>query len=476
MSGPLRRSAPSNNRRPNPKARQPHGWSCIAVVFGATVLVSATGCERRKTKLEEMNLTPEEARRILAEISAKQHESQPPEAPGARLPAKRAPTVSSTDASTAVPETSEEVAQAFEPEAVQGRWVVDGLVDVGPAAPSSASRQGVVLINGENELFVAKLGAVSASSSPQPTPISPLEGDHGRFALGRGPSFADGKAFWVTSHFLLSRPLKPPYGPLEILSQDARVGTRTAALPKHENQSGGSRPTWVAYIALPTVKNGPLRAKLWYGEEHEAILTDPSASSLSVELVEHGESVYAMTLEARMGQSNVHARQIVPGLPPKVGEDRVVWVGGGSNPTTELRVAPGNGRADNLLGLLPLEQDISHFGLAMLSFDKLEPGGSTLERWTGYANGINPAPVAAQTICNKTVALFARPSAAEPGSPQELVFAEVWSGVARSTVVLSRSKAFYDVSLAPVKHGALVSYVADHRTWARTVRCTAAKQ
>jgi hypothetical protein len=40
-----------------------------------------------------------------------------------------------------------------------------------------------------------------------------------------------------------------------------------------------------------------------------------------------------------------------------------------------------------------------------------------------------------------------------------------------SELVLSRSKVFFDTSIAAVEGGALVSYVADRRTWARAVRC-----
>jgi hypothetical protein len=151
------------------------------------LLITAGGCERRKTKLEAADLTPQEARRILAAISVKKHEVEPP----TPKPLDPAPSSLVDGGENAVPTTtSEPVAQAFEPDAISGRWVVDGLVDVGPAAASSASEKGVVLINGDNELFVAKLGQTSASSQPQQTPISPLEGDHGRFAMGRGPTFA----------------------------------------------------------------------------------------------------------------------------------------------------------------------------------------------------------------------------------------------------------------------------------------------
>src|SRR5690606_21789846 len=208
-------------------------------------------------------------------------------------------------------------------------WVVAGLVDVGPAAPSSATVNGGTLINGENELFLAKLGRLPTGPEPRETPITPRSGGEGRFAMGRGPSVADGYAYWVTSHYLLRRPLEPPYGPLDVLAADARVGTRTSALAAAPRVR---RPTWVAYIALPTVKNGPLRGKLWYGKEHEAIITEPEASTLSVQLVERDKKVFALSLDARTGRSSLHARSIDVGPPPRFGADHVIWVGGAPHP------------------------------------------------------------------------------------------------------------------------------------------------
>jgi hypothetical protein len=426
--------------------------SAVLLVSGAL----SSACERKKTPLEEMNLTPDQAQRILAEITGKRAEAPPPRAPKSAGDADPAPSGSAMNRAPG--------------ESVSAHgWVVDGLVDVAPAAPSTASAQGVTLINSKNELFLAELGKLPRQPTPQQTPVRPLTGAEGPFAMGRGPSLAGGRAFWITSHYLLSRPLKPPFEPLDVLAEDARVGTRTAALEAAPNQA---RPVWVAYVALPTVKDGPLRGKLWYGGEQELVLSVAGTSTLSVDLVETGSRVFAVSLEARTGQSNLHARPLLPGDPPKTGEDRVIWVGGGSNPTTELRIAQNPSSGAKVLGLLPLEQDITHFGIATLGFSDLTEQNEARVRWIPYANGINPAPLDTARVCGKDILLFARPTSADPGSPQELVFGELNDGVMRTSLVVAHSKAFYDISLAPVAHGALVSYVADYRTWALTVRCT----
>ncbi len=60
----------------------------------------------------------------------------------------------------------------------------------------------------------------------------------------------------------------------------------------------------VAYIALPKVKDGPLRAKLWVDDEPRRTaleLTESGNSALSVELLPYGDQALALSLEARMG-------------------------------------------------------------------------------------------------------------------------------------------------------------------------------
>jgi hypothetical protein len=417
-----------------------------------------------------MNLTPEQAKQILQKIEAEKARSAAsasavPRAPAivAKPDAPQVNTLASENDHAALPPVQ---GQFVDESLVHGNWVVDGLVDVAPASPQAASPGGVVLVNRNNDLLVAHLSSLSKEPTPGETPIQPIAEGAGSFALARGPALADGYGYWISTHFLYRRPTKVPYGPLEELAADARVGTRAAALPASK---ATGRPTWVGYIALPTVVDGPLRAKLWYGAQDEAVLTEPSASALSIQLVEIANLVYVVTLEARTGQSTLHARTLEPGSPPKLGADHVVWVGGSPNSMTELSLKPT--KNGSLLGLLPVERDVTTFALGVLSFTSLDAATPPSERWLPYLNGINPAPVEASRVCGHDTLLFARPSTADPGSPQELVLLDLEAKADDPPLVLGTSKAYFDVSIAELKRGALISYVADHRTWARTVRC-----
>ena len=75
----------------------------------------------------------------------------------------------------------------------------------------------------------------------------------------------------MTSHYLLRRPTAAPYGPLEIIAEDARVGTRAAAVTVKGESA-------VVYIALPKVKDGPLRARLWLERQAPKTAVDVTES------------------------------------------------------------------------------------------------------------------------------------------------------------------------------------------------------
>ncbi len=439
-----------------PVRRQVSDSLCRVVVFTA-MTTSVVACQSRREsaaekKLAELNISTAEAKRILAELSTKRAEHQPP----APKPASAAPRGELVlGGAKGVTESN----------ISSGEWVVDPLEDVGPAAPSSASPLGVFLVNGGNELFLAKLSPLPNATSAQASSIGVVPDSKGPFALGRGPAFTPRYAYWVTSHFLLRRPTSAPYGPLEIIAEDARVGTRPATVVLGDKAA-------VAYIALPKFKDGPLRARLWREQQPPKTavdLTDAGNSTLSVSLVARNNDALALSLEARMGVTALHARSldVTTGA---LGVDEVPWIGGTAQPLTEIRSLS---KTNSFLALLTMEQDSSHFGLAVLSSRE---GASTLrESWVTFPNGLDPAPVAATTACGRDLVLFARPSEATPKAPQELVLAEIVDGSLTPELVLSRARAYYDLSMAPVRGGVLVSFVADQRTWARTLRCTTPK-
>lgn len=426
--------------------------AAVGCLLGFTLWGCRNEQDATREKLAELKLTPEEAKRLLQELSVKRAEHSPPPQPSAeslssvvvpgrpQLPPPEAPRV----------------------ESAQGTWVLDDLEDIGPAAPSSAAPDGVFLVNGANELFLAKVGALTPSGKAGPSPLGVVPDAKGPFALGRGPVFTPRYAYWVTSHYLLRRPRTAPYGPLEIISEDARVGTRASAVT---TKSGDSA---IAYIALPKVPNGPLRARVWLEKQAPKTavdLTDSGNSTLSVALLATRNGASALSLEARMGVTALHSRSVdVSG--GGLGADEVLWIGGTAQPLTEVRAL---GKPEAAFTLLAMEQDSSHFGLALLS--QTLGSRQVNESWLTFPNGLDPAPVATTTACDKDVVLFARPSEPTPKAPQELVLAEVAGGVLVGQQVLSHARAYYDVSIAPLPGGALVSFVADQRTWARTLRC-----
>ncbi len=431
-----------------------HALRFASLLASMTIAWLMVACEQRSEQLEELGIDEQEARRILAEIAARSASASaalppPPAPPKAKMAGK-------------------EEAQAPEPAKTSSqRWVVDEMVDIAPAAPLATHARGVFLLDAQNRLWLAKLGSLQHRKKPGPSPVAAIPDNDVRFALGRGPSIAGDYAYWVREHYLLRRPIVPPYEPLEVLADDARVGTRASALSAF---LGGKKRNWVVYVAFPPTRGGPLRAKLWHGNDRHLVLTPDGSSTLNAQLVLAGNEARVFSLEARTGMSSVHSRRVVATHDlPVLGEDQVVWVGGSANGLSELR-AFGSSSQD-VFGLLPIEKDMAHFGMAVLSFNLTEPPAPAEIAWADFQNGLDPAPVDAARVCGTQSALYARPQTAEPHGPQELVLAELKNGRPEPGIVLARSKAFYDLSLVSLKGGALLAYVADHRSWAQTVRC-----
>jgi hypothetical protein len=113
---------------------------------------------------------------------------------------------------------------------------------------------------------------------------------------------------------------------------------------------------------------------------------------------------------------------------------------------------------------------VTEFGLARVQV-KRDPEMDAPVNWVGYPNGINPAPVATADVCGSPVVLFARPSESRPRSPQELHIAKMGPAKLDPSEAVARSRAFNNISLAPIQGGALLVWTADWRTWARTIHC-----
>jgi hypothetical protein len=353
-------------------------------------------------------------------------------------------------------------------------FIIDGLVDVAPAGPISATERGVAMFDKENRLLLAPFdGQLEPGSAPRETHVTPLPDGVGPFPLARGPAVRRGLAYWVSRGRLLGQSLNSAgSGAALVLTEDARVGTRVA-VPVGSPRRLQGLPQIAAYIARPKEPEGPPTARLWIEGQHVGFgLTDDLSSSHSVALVATPRGLSVVFLEARTGMSSVHARLITfsKAHEPSLGDDHIVWVGGPAQPTTELFALPGD--EPTIRSYLTLERDVTHFGLVGLDIS-LEAGAAypVNPEWLLYDNGIQPAPFALAEVCGRSVVLLARPSSAQPHAPQELVLLELDAGARARAAVIARSRAFFDVSLVGLDGGALLAYVADHRTWARSIRC-----
>lgn len=382
-----------------------------------------------------------------------------------------------------VPETEPEAARADPPGVesadltdarggVAGPFVIDALVDVAAAGPITSTEAGVAMVNRRNELWLARLErALGNGAAPRETPIASLPDGAGPFPLGRGPAIRRGWAYWISRGRLLRQRLAAAAGAApDVLAEDARAGTR-AAVPLGPARYVEPLPDLAAYIVKQKTPESPLTANLWIaGRSAPLPLTDDITSAHSVALAGTAQGLAALFLEARTGMSTIHLRLIhfAKGAEPTLGEDRVVWVGGPSRSSTEFFTLGGDEKFAT--GFMAFEQDATHFGLAefQLAIGPDQPEAEP--EWFLYPNGIEPAPVASASVCGRPVVALARPTSATPHAPQELVLFD--RSDRQHPVVVARSKAFFDISLAAIGRGALIAYVADHRTWARAIRCS----
>lgn len=443
----------------------------------ASALLAVAACERDRAPRPDVTVAPLPGSAASPVVSG-----LPPgrsgDAASTTQPAPAPETASRPFVPESEPEAPPEAALGNAAEAtdangvVMGPFIVDALVDVAAAGPATAMERGIVMVNRKSELWVARLAVpLGREPSPGATPIGVLPDRAGPFPLGRGPAVRQGFAYWVSRGRLLRQRVASGggQGAAEVLAEDARVGTR-AATPVGPDAVTRALPAMAAYIVRPKQADAPLTAQLWIeGRPAPLPLTDDTTSAHSVALLAGRNGLFALFLEARTGMSSIHLRpiEVEKGAEPRIGEDRVIWVGGPSRPSTELFAANAGG--EQATALLPLERDATHFGLALFDLE-LEPTRETTEpSWIVYANGIEPAPVASASVCGRSVLALARPTSAVPHAPQELVLLD--RAEPSRALVVARSKAFFDVSLASVGRAGLLVYVADHRTWARSLRC-----
>ncbi|HVU00872.1 MAG TPA: hypothetical protein VHE30_03940 [Polyangiaceae bacterium] len=449
---------------------RPLAWSLI---IGLSL---GTGC--RKDSRRE--LSEADMKRALAELARRRAERRREEAPPGAAPASsttESAASGSGDAPLAEPppagtRAAAPFASAPGPgaPAPQSPWTLDRPVTLGPGAPVTATSFGVVANDREGNLFVLRLGRLPSGPAPGSTPLPALPDGSGPYSLGRGPGVFQNAAYWISHGSLVRRSLSGKIGPLEILAKDAHDGTRVAVPVPAPGRALAKIPNTVSYIVRPEKEDAPLVAKLWVEGSPPETLTAEGNSTHSVSLVQTEDGVLALSVQARMAMTPVHARRITfPNDRPLLGEDLVVWVGGGIQPLTEMTILPGGG--DSLYGFIPHERSIQEFGVAELALG-MHPGMDTKTTWLVYPNGIDPAPVAAGHVCGEPVLFYAEPESSRPDSEQELVLRSLSDTTGKRVARLQTGRAYYFTSIAEVPGGALAAWVGEDGTHASTLRCT----
>lgn len=418
--------------------------SCQLVAIGVAAL-GPFGCDPSGSRTPSPGATPA--------VKPKPAPSQPSAFAEPSLAAK--PAASEAKAKPMPPKPVVENEKDDKPVA-NSRYLLDGLNDIGPAAPAAAFAHGVVMVTRADELATSKLlqppskSKKAAAGALEPTTRGPQD----FWPVARGPAVSKTHAYWVSKGRVVRRALDG--GELEVIATDARDGTRVAV--------AGS-PDVVAYITQPIGKQDSL-ARLRLPNGTKLDVTPEGAAASSISLTNMGEDVIVSYIDGRSGMTPVHARRL-HAKAGKLDPDVVVWVSGATQGMTEI-VSIGGDRGSWLM--LPVERDSSHFGLATLALEA-DPKMDPPLRWRTYENGLDRSPTAAAVLCGAPVVAYVRPADARPTANQELVLSELTLDETASSEPLATARGFADVSLAALPEGAMLAYVADRRTWARLIRC-----
>ncbi len=360
-------------------------------------------------------------------------------------------------------EEKDEPASLATPTGDVGAFAIGALSDIAPAGPATASSLGVVMVTKNEDFPLAEPSPGKAGS------FRPIQRDAASFKeFGPGPAVTGNLAYFISNGRLRRRRVKP-IGPLEALAEDARDGTRVAAIA-----STAKHPAAALYIAKATGPAGDSVGMLWVEGSEPVRLSPEGSAASSVALLPSGEDLIVLMLEGRTGMTPVHARRVrLDGKKAELDEDVVVWVAGPAQATTEIAV--GARSPDDAWAFIPLERDVTRFGLAQVHLGtKLTMGSPVL--WRAYPNGVDPAPVATLPGCGRDLVAYTRPKEANPKSAQELHLATLEPSGLGPSQIIARARTITNVSVAPLGASLLVAYVADGRTWAATLSCPDAKK
>lgn len=216
--------------------------------------------------------------------------------------------------------------------------------------------------------------------------------------------------------------------------------------------------------------DGERSAKLWIEGHGSRPLSREAGGATSVSVVHLGAGRFALLmLDGRVGMSPVHAvyLELDADGNPHVGEDRVVHVAG---PAERGSAIAGVELGRGPLALLPISKDASHFGLLLLRVGHGED--ETPATWIDYPNGLDPAPIAAASVCRRPMVAFVRPATAAPRSTRVLELGEPdLTGQLKERRVVATAANIPHVAFRGTDRGGWLAYATELGLRAQPVTC-----
>jgi len=319
----------------------------------------------------------------------------------------------------------------------------------GPAA-LLAGKDGAELVfneDGAPRVVRALGGPIDASAKPKPVPAS------GDVATATAPpcAFGGGQVFCPSKSGDVVRSAKDGSGRKVVGAHRAGYRIDATTLGTH---------ALMTYLASRKTSEG------WVSEAWAVVDDDPpvrisedGAGATAIDVAPRDGAVVAMMVDARRASTQVHARVLRYGSKLELGPDAVVFIGGpGDLHTASVIATPAAGTA---YALLPLSKDGSAFGMATVTVEEA-PKVDAPVAWSLYANGLDPAPIAATQGHAPMRVARVRPSSADPSAPKVLELGRLETdGTFTSQGLVPTSGAATDLAVDVDAQGALWLFYTD---------------
>lgn len=238
----------------------------------------------------------------------------------------------------------------------------------------------------------------------------------------------------------------------------SRSGTRIAAAAL-----GDDHAVVVFLQSHRTTEGEVLQAFAVLDDGESVRLSDEGAGATTVRMVQRGQGAVALYLDTRTAMVPVHARPVtLKGSELSLGEDAVVFVGGA--PERGIDFTAASAGAD-VFALVPMPKDTLEFGMAAIPIDD-PPKMDVPATWSLYPNGLDPAPIDAESGASEAWVARMVPRDRSPSAPRVLELGRLGKGGHfRSLGIVAQGRHVTDIAVHGDGAGVWIAYGDTTSTW-----------